>query len=423
MRSHTGAPFYEIGHQWEAIVADPRIVRVESGVLLGERPRAAGSNAHMQPLGGRVRVPVARVTLDDGSSGWGLSRVDEGTARGLVGSTLSEAYDRKAGVPVRFRPLEYPIWGLVGKREGQPVYALASAILGRPRPSDGTTVKCYDTTLYIDDLDKPDVESAAALMAEEAMQGWARGHRNFKIKIGRGNVHFPTDEGLRRDIAVVNAIRAAVGPDAHVMADANNGYNFNLSRDFLKGTADSNVYWLEEAFYEDGALYRRLRAWMRAEGLSTLIGDGEGRGMTDAGLPDLVAGPGFHALIGSTAPAEALIDMVHEGIVDVLQWDVLNPGLTRWLEIAPSIEAWGRLASPHHYGTHLGNYHSCHLGLALPNYGFVEWDEVQTPGISAPGYAVVDGYVRVPSTPSLGLELDEDAYGRAVREGGFSVSG
>jgi L-alanine-DL-glutamate epimerase-like enolase superfamily enzyme len=389
---------------------------------MGERPRAAGSNAHMQPLGGRVRVPMARVTLDDGSSGWGLCRVDEGTAKGLVGATLGAAYDPEAGVPVRFRPLEYAIWDLVGKRAGEPVYALASAILGRPRPADGATVKCYDTSLYIDDLDKPDVESAAALMAEEAMQGWGRGHRNFKIKIGRGNIHFSTDEGLRRDIAVVNAIRAAVGPASQVMADANNGYNFNISRDFLKGTADSNVFWLEEAFYEDAALYRRLRAWMRAEGLSTLLADGEGRGMTDAGMPELLEGPGYHALVGSTAPAAALVEMVREGIVDVLQWDVLVPGLTRWLEISPSIEAWGRLASPHHYGTHLGNYHSCHVGLSLPNYGFVEWDEAQTPGISAPGYAVVNGYATVPSVPGFGLELDEDTFGRGIRERGFSVT-
>lgn len=403
-------------------MADPRIVRVDVGVLWGERPRAAGSNSHMQPLGGRVRVPVAKVTLDDGSSGWGLSRAEECTVRDLVGTSLAEAYDPKAGVPVRFRPLEFPIWDLIGKRAGQPVYALASEILGRPRPADGSRLRCYDTTLYIDDLDKPDAESAAALMAEEAMQGWGRGHRNFKIKIGRGNIHFPTDEGLRRDIAVVNAVRAAVGPDSEVMADANNGYTFNIARDFLTGTADSRVFWLEEAFFEDGALYRRLRAWMRAEGLSTLIGDGEGRGMTDANLPELLAGDGFHATVGGTAPADALIDMVREGIVDVLQWDVLQPGLTRWLEIAPSIEAWGRLASPHHYGTLLGNYHSCHLGLAVPNYGFVEWDEAQTPAISAPGYKVEDGYVHVPATPGLGLELDEDAFARAVREGGFTIT-
>ena len=246
-------------------MADQKIVRVEAGVLWGARPRAAGSNSHMQPLGARVRVPVARVTLDDGSTGWGLSRVDEATARGLVGASLSEAYDPAAGVPVRFRPLEFAIWDLVGRRAGQPVYALASEILGRPRAAESPRVRCYDTSLYIDDLDVADEDAAAALIAEEAMQGWGRGHRNFKIKIGRGNVHFPTDVGLRRDVAVVNAVRKAVGSDASVMADANNGYTFNISRDFLRGTADSNVFWLEEAFYEDAALYRRLRAWMRAE--------------------------------------------------------------------------------------------------------------------------------------------------------------
>jgi L-rhamnonate dehydratase len=403
-------------------VADPKIVSVEWGLLWGERPRAAGSNSHMQPLGGRVRVPVGRVTLDDGSSGWGLSRVEEATARSLLGATLGQAYDPAAGVPERFRPVEYAVWDLVGRREGEPVYALAAKILGRPRPADGSKVRCYDTSLYIDDLDRPDEESAAALIAEEAMQGWGRGHRNFKIKIGRGNVHFPTDVGLRRDVAVVNAVRKAVGPEAQVMADANNGYTFNIARDFLSGTAGSRVFWLEEAFYEDAALYRRLRAWMRAEGLSTLLADGEGRGMTDAGLPELLEGDEFHATVGSLAPHDLLLNMVREGIVDVLQWDVLVPGLTRWIEVSPKIVEWGRLASPHHYGTHLGNYHSCHLGLAVPNYGFVEWDEATTPGISAPGYAVEEGRASVPSTPGFGLELDEDTFARAVREGGFRLT-
>lgn len=404
------------------MLEDRRIVAIEAGVLWGERPRAAGSNAHMAPLGGRVRVPVARVTLDDGSSGWGLSRVDAETARELVGAPLSEAYDPAGGVPVRFRPVEYAIWDLVGKRAGQPVYALAAAILGRARPAEPARVRCYDTTLYIDDLDVPDVDAAAALMAEEALQGWRRGHRNFKIKIGRGNVHFPTDEGLRRDVAVVNAIRKAVGPDAAVMADANNGYTYNIARDFLRGTADSNVLWLEEAFYEDAILYRRLKAWLRAEGLSTLIADGEGRGLVDLNLPELVEGVEGVAATGSLAPHPLLLDMVREGIVDVLQWDVLVPGLTRWLEVAPLVEQWGRLASPHHYGTLLGNYHEAHLGLAVPNFGFVEWDEAATPAIAAPGYAIEEGYVQVPAAPGFGLELDEDAFSRAVRDGGFRLT-
>ncbi|MGE3909483.1 MAG: enolase C-terminal domain-like protein [Chloroflexota bacterium] len=402
-------------------MAEQKIVKVEGAVLWGERPRAAGSNSHMQPLGGRVRVPVVRVTLDDGSTGWGLSRVEEATAQSLVGASLADAYDPAAGVPVKYRPLEFPIWDLVARRAGKPVYELAAGILGRTPPAE-TRVRCYDTTLYIDDLLITNHDEGAALMAEEAMQGYRRGHRSFKIKIGRNNVHFPTDVGLQRDIAVVNAIRKAVGPECNVMADANNGYTFNISRDFLRGTADSNVYWLEEAFYEDAALYRRLRAWMRAEGLKTMIGDGEGRGMTDPNLPDLLAGDGFHATVGSLAPHDLLLDMVREGIVDVLQWDILSPGLTRWLEIAPSIEAWGRICSPHHYGTMLGNYHLAHLGLSVPNFGFVEWDHATTPGIDTSGYSIAEGIVSVPATPGFGLQLDEEAYARAVKDGGFTAT-
>src|SRR3954453_14322628 len=261
-------------------------------------------------------------------------------------------------------------------------------------------------------------------MVDQERQAWAAGHRNFKIKVGRNNVHMPTEAGLRRDIAVVNAIRAAVGSEAAILTDANNGYTVNIAWDFLKGTADSNVFWLEEAFYEDAVMYRQLRACIKAEGLATLIADGEGRGLLDPGVPELlVSDP--PASVGSSAPlapAEVLLEMVREGIVDVLQWDVLAPGLTRWLEGAHLIERWGRLAAPHHYGTHLGNYVGAHLGLSVPRFAFAEWDEVTTPGIAAPGYAVVDGYAQVPASPGFGLELDEDAYGRAVREGGFSLS-
>ena len=52
----------------------------------------------------------------------------------------------------------------------------------------------------------------------------------------------------------------------------------------------------------------------------------------------------------------------------------------------------------------------------------VEWDEATTPGITTPGYAVQGGYASVPSAPGFGLELDEDAFGRAVRDSGFCVT-
>jgi L-rhamnonate dehydratase len=370
-----------------------------------------------------VRVPIVRVTLDDGSSGWGLSRAEQAAAQPLVGATLAETFAPSGGVVPRFRSIEYALWDAVGRREGKPVYALAAGLIGREVAAGPARVPCYDTTLYIDDLHLADDDAGAALMADEARQGWGRGHRNFKIKVGRNNVHMPTEAGLRRDIAVVNAIRAAVGPEAAILTDANNGYTVNIAWDFLKGTADSNVFWLEEAFYEDAVMYRQLRARIKAEGLATLIADGEGRGLLDPGVPELLVSepPASVGTSAPLAPAETLLEMVREGIVDVLQWDVVAPGLSRWLEVAHLIEQWGRLAAPHHYGTHLGNYIGAHIGLALPRFAFVEWDEVTTPGIDASGYAVVDGYAQVPDAPGFGLTLDEDRFAKAVHESGFTL--
>lgn len=397
---------------------DARIVKIELGHLIGERPRAAGCNAHMGPHGKHVRLPLARVTLDDGSAGFGWARIDQGQARAFLGTRLADAFAPDAGVAEPFCAIEYPLWDLAGRRADAPVYRLAAAITKRPAPTEPLRVPCYDTSLYIDDLHLQDDDAAAALIADEARQGRERGHRAFKIKVGRGNVHLPTSDGLRRDVAVVNAVRAAVGPDAPIMADANNGYTFNLAREFLTKTADASVYWLEEAFWEDPMLFRRLRAWIAAQGLRTLIADGEGRGSVDASVPELA--DGVEALVTAPGgPSPLLMDMAREGIVEVVQYDVFSPGLTRWLEIGPLLDGWGRLSAPHHYGTLYGNYASAHLGPAIGGFRFVEWDEAQTPALAAPGYRIVDGQVEVPPSPGFGLQLDEDLFLGSLREGGF----
>ena len=68
----------------------------------------------------------------------------------------------------------------------------------------------------------------------------------------------PLQEGTRRDIAVIRAVRETVGPACVVMIDANNGYNLNLSKRVLRETAEDKIFWLEEAFHEDAILYRTL---------------------------------------------------------------------------------------------------------------------------------------------------------------------
>ncbi|RYG80357.1 MAG: mandelate racemase [Alphaproteobacteria bacterium] len=372
-----------------------RITRIELGRFEAVRPRSAGSNARLGEHGLHVRPPVVRLTTDDGNSGFGLAFISPAQAEMLLGVTIGEAFTgADIGVQLPFRAIEFPLWDLAAKAAGLPVYALLSQA---PNP-EPLRVRCYDTSLYIDDLHLTDTSEAAALIAQEARDGFERGHRAFKIKVGRGARHMPLEEGTRRDIAVIRTVREAVGPDATLMIDANNGWNLNLTKRVLDETADCRLYWVEEAFHEDAVLYRDLKGWLTERNLPILIADGEGE-----------ASP-------------SLIRWAKEGLIDVLQYDIFGHGISRWIELGHNIADTQIGSGPHHYGAMLGNYVTGHLSRALPRFQYVEWDEAITPGIAAPGYTVENGMVVVPDTPGFGLTLDETLFQETIRANGFAVS-
>ena len=371
-----------------------RIVRIEWARLEGQRPRKAGCNARLGEHGQRVSPPIARVTTDEGASGFGWSRVAREHAAEWVGLKLDEMFEGTGGVRRPYTAIEYPLWDLVGQMAGQPVYELVGDEM---LAGANFRVGCYDTSLYMDDLHLADDAAAADLIAGEALEGAARGHRSFKIKVGRGAMHMPLEAGMRRDIRVIRAVRQAVGAGADILIDANNGYNLNLAKQVLEETADAGVYWIEEPFHEDGRLYAALKEWMVRRGIETLVADGEG------------------------AASPSLLDWAREGLIDVVQYDIRRPGFTRWLKLGPQLDAWGVRSAPHHYGGAYGNYSACHVAAAIDRFELVEWDEATVPGLDASAYRIVEGYVEVPALPGFGLGLNSDRYGRAVTENGFVV--
>ena len=370
-----------------------RIIRIEKGRLLGHRPRAVGANARLGPHGGEVRPPVVRITTDTGMSGFGWSWLEEEQAQDIVGFPMSDAFDQ--GVTAEYREIEYPVLDLAGNVHGKSV----SALLGESRVE---WVACYDTSLYFDDLHLSDHTEAADLIAGEAMEGFARGHRNFKIKVGRGAMHMPVLEGTKRDIAVINAVHSAVSAasqsDIRIMIDANNGYNLNLAKMVLDETAGAHLYWLEEAFHEDPKLYEELKNWMAQKGIDTLIADGEG----DAG--------------------SRLLEFAKNGLIDVIQYDIHRPGFSFWCEQGPLLDSWGVRSAPHHFGGYLGNFTTPHLSGIIRNLDQVEWDEATVPGIDAGDYKIEDGRVCIPDTPGFGLRLDDEIFAQAVESNGFIVN-
>ena len=373
---------------------NPRIISLEWARLEGKRPRHAGSNARLDDHGLTVRVPIARITTEDGASGFGVCRATPEQAAAIVGQRLDDLFAPDRGVTPAWLLFDYPLWDLIGKRANQPVYKLAAALNGLT-VDQPLHAPCYDTSLYIDDLHLPTDEAAAALIADEARAGVARGHTAFKIKVGRGARHLPLEQGTQRDIAVIRAVREAVGPAATVMLDANNGYNLNLTKRVLGETAACQIFWMEEAFHEDRILYLDLQAWLKAEGLTVLVADGEGQ-----------ASP-------------TLLEWAQEGVVNVIQYDIFSYGFTPWLALGKQLDAWGVRSAPHHYGGHYGNYTACHLAGAIHNFTYVEWDEATTPGLDTTAYRIDNGHVVVPDAPGFGLRLEEEVFQQAVKANGF----
>jgi L-rhamnonate dehydratase len=375
----------------------PRIISIEWARLEGTRPRKAGSNARLGDHGSVVRVPIARITTEDGVRGFGRCHATVEQAQELLGARLSELFSPAHGVTARGLPFDFPLWDLAGQRSKKPVYQLVAAINGQTI-AGSFRAPCYDTSLYIDDLHLADEDEAAALIAEEARQGAARGHRSFKIKVGRGARHMPVDEGTQRDIAVIRAVRAAVGDQATILIDANNGYTLNLAKRVLAATADCNLFWLEEAFHEDNVLYQDMKTWLQANNLTVLIADGEG-----------YASP-------------RLLPWAEEKLIDVIQYDIFSYGFTPWLQLGCQLDGWGVRSAPHHYGGFYGNYAAGHLAAAISNFTFVEWDEASTPGIDTSAYRIEEGMVHLPDAPGFGLQLDEELFSRAVADGGYHLA-
>ncbi len=375
--------------------SDARVVRIEWAVLEGKRPLSLGKNARLPAHGAVVGVPLCRLTTDDGLVGVGPARVDIEVSYEALGSPVSRMFGED-GTGAHWAALDYPLWDLAARRAGVPVYQLVfDSLSGTSRATSRPEVDCYDTSFYFDELEP--VGDEPQRLAEQAAASYERGHRAFKVKVGRGARWMGAAEGMDRDVAVIEAVRGAIGQECTLLADANNGYTFNGAREFLLRTAEAQVGWLEEPFGEDRVLLAALREWVAHEGLGVLLADCE-----------------------SATTGEAY-ELASGGVLDVVQCDVLEAGFTGWLRLGLALDAVGVASAPHHFGLYIGNYVPGHLGSVVKNLRYIEWDEALVPGVTLPGYRFSDGRLRVSGEPGFGIELDEDLFAQAIKSSGFDL--
>jgi L-alanine-DL-glutamate epimerase-like enolase superfamily enzyme len=205
----------------------------------------------------------------------------------------------------------------------------------------------------------------------------------------------------RQDVAAVEAVRDAVGPELELLVDANQGWRMpgDLEPRWDVATAAQcaraleplGVYWLEEPLRTDDV-----------EGYRAL------RGRTDLRL---AAGEMVRS------PQEAR-DLVVHGGVDVIQTDVvLAGGFVGCRRVAALAALHGRAWSPHTWSNGYGLVVNLHLALAVSTCPFVEVP-FDPPGLPAerrdwllpePVPIAGDGTIAPPGGPGLGVTPDFDA--------------
>ncbi|MFN8347965.1 MAG: enolase C-terminal domain-like protein [Spirosomataceae bacterium] len=344
-------------------------------------PRFVGKNARRDIHGYGPKVSVCVLTTDQGAKGWGMNgrRTDEAIAY-LKGKRVSEVFQPAVGVTdAKALPFDVPLHDLAGVILHKPVYEL----LGKKKP---ILTKCYSGMIYFDELEPKEgpVKTLVKGMdniVENCANDYKLGYRQFKLKIGRGNIWMPKDEGLQRDIEVTKLVHKTF-PDCEILVDANDGYTVDTTIAYLKGIGDIPLFWIEEPFAETVADYQKLKDWIKANQVKTLLADGE-------------ANPN----------QQLLRELEEKKLIDVHLTDLMGYGFTPWRQLMPELKKMGIWASPHAFGEMFKSYYTAHLTGALGNTVTIEGVPCTSEEVDFSSYAIKDGKLIPPSLPGFGIKL------------------
>jgi L-alanine-DL-glutamate epimerase-like enolase superfamily enzyme len=190
---------------------------------------------------------------------------------------------------------------------------------------------------------------------------------------------------LRQDVARVQAVREAVGPDVGLMVDANSGWRTlaDAAR-FIRAVEPYDLSWVEEPAWPDDL-----------DGAAELCRTFE---------TPIAQGEREHTRWGHR-------DLIGHRAVDVLQPDPeWCGGLTEWVRIAAYASAHHLPVAPH--GTHLIGAHAAAAvdnGLVAEgcDHGFFPWHRQ-----FIEQYPMVDGELVLPSAPGFGVAIDRELVER-----------
>jgi L-rhamnonate dehydratase len=274
----------------------------------------------------------------------------------------------RGGVAVEaISALDLALWDIKGTALGLQVHTLLGGAY-RDR------IPVYASMLF---------EADAGLMRDRAQRYVAEGYR--AVKFGWG----PMGPDLASDVALVRAARAAIG-DAALLIDAGAPWTRREAIRRVHAFAEYQPFWLEEALASDD-----LGGWtaLTAAAGDTRIATGEQETLVSA----------FRQL-------------VETGHVDVIQPDLARAGgFTQGLRIAEVARANHVWCVPHAWKSGILMAATLHFAATLPEIPFVEHSMAASAlrrELVRTDVEVSGGVARIPQTPGLGVELNEEIVAR-----------
>ncbi|HTJ98854.1 MAG TPA: mandelate racemase/muconate lactonizing enzyme family protein [Bordetella sp.] len=273
--------------------------------------------------------------------------------------------------------LEHAMWDIVGKACGQPVYnLLGGACRGKLRVyANGWSDDCKVPADYARAAEKTVARGYSAIKLSPLPNPW----RTYVPRAHEDHV-----------VAVIKAVRDAVGPDVEILFDALRRLAPASAIRLGQALEPYKLHWYEEP--------------CAAENFDALAD------VRDAVSIPIVSG---ETLYGKSA----FRGLLERRAVDIINPDVCNVGgILEMKEIAAMAEPYSVAVSPHNFNsTTVALAATVHAGATMPNFTLTEYylpfadfaDQI-CPGQLRP----VNGYIELPETPGLGVDLDESVLAR-----------
>jgi D-galactarolactone cycloisomerase len=336
-------------------------IHTDQGLVgIGPGVNAAGLSTLKEFLGGKDPFDVNRL----------MSALYTG---GREGGVRLPGGERPVGI-------EIALWDLIGKAANQPLYKLWGGARDRIVP--------YSSMFRL---------GPASERADTALKLKGAGWKAIKLKS-----HYPT---IKEDVAQIEAVRKACGPDFIIATDANKAgfsvafqnargvpWSFKRALDTAKEFERLDVFFLEEPLprYD----FDRLAELNRLTSINLAGGEEQE--------------PGVHEFRW----------LLEKGCFDIIQPEINTQGPGVLHKVAVIAESMEKQIIPHLGDGRLSTVCDMHLVATWPNAPLIEIANEGPEGAYEHSYAVFeqpitltkDGYFELPKAPGLGVTIRKDLY-------------